>query len=291
MFDVKEYYEASSVEEAVRLLAEKENAKIIAGGTDLLIRSREGKLPEACFIGIGRIKELNQIEMDADGTISIGPTACFSKLENDEFILSHLPYLADAVGTVGGPQVRNKGTIGGNICNGAPSADSATTLFCLNATLQLRSLRGVRQVPITEFYLGPGRVVLESDEILEKILIKKEDYQGFGGKYIKFSQRKAMDIATLGCMAMLKGEEGCISELRLAYGVAAPTPVRCPKTEELAKGLELTEENITRIAESALSDVTPRDSWRGSKSFREHLVKENAKRAIRIAVATGGDHE
>ncbi len=82
MFDVKEYYEASSVEEAVRLLAEKENAKIIAGGTDLLIRSREGKLPEACFVGIRRIKELNQIEMESDGTISIGPTACFSKLEN-----------------------------------------------------------------------------------------------------------------------------------------------------------------------------------------------------------------
>lgn len=291
MFDIKNYKEALNLKDAITYLREDPDSIIIAGGTDVLIKVREGKLAGSSLIGIHKIDDLKGIYKEANGDIHIGPLVCFTQLEEDEIIKGNIEYLGNAGGTMGGPQLRNVATIGGNVCNGATSADSGSMLVCLNAKMKLSSLEGERMVPISEFYMGPGKVDLMDGELLTDIIIKREDYEGFSGKYIKFSQRRAMDIATIGCSVMLKQEEGVITDLRLGYGVAAPTPVRCPKAEAFANGKEATVENAKAIGEKALEDVNPRDSWRGSKAFRQQLIKELAKKAIEELAGLGGGQD
>ena len=287
MYDIGKYKEATTVEEALKFLGEDPESIAIAAGSDVLIKIREGKLAGASLVSIIKIEELKNITKDEAGDIHIGPLVSFTQLEEDETIKANINYLGQAGGTMGGPQLRNIATIGGNVCNGATSADSGSTLVCLGAQLVLTDESGSRTVPIGDFYLGPGKVDLKPGELLTDIIIRRADYEGYEGKYTKFAQRKALDIATIGCAVMLKKNGSKIEDLRLGYGVASPTPVRCPIAEEFAKGLELTAENARAIGEKALEDVSPRDSWRGSKAYREQLIKVLAERAI-IEIAEGG---
>ncbi len=280
MYDIEKYMEALSVEEALDYLAENPDAVIIAGGTDVLIRLHKGKLAEAHLMGIGRIEKLKGINRDNNGDIHIGPLTTYSMLENDPVVLENIPFLSRAAGSVGGPQIRNTATIGGNLCNGAPSADSAPVLMCLNAVLTLQSAGGKRTVPIRDFYTGPGRVLLHKGEMLTCISVQKSDYKGCKGEFFKFSQREAMDISTLNCAVSVWVENSCFSDMRIAYGVAAPTPVRCETAEKKAKGMEVTRENIGIIGKAVLEDIMPRDSWRGSKAFRLHLAEVMAVRNL-----------
>ena len=229
MFDIKSFYEASSVEDAVRALSADPDSEVISGGTDVLIRVREGKDAGKGLVSIHNIPELKGIEMEENGTILIRPATSFSHITNDPIIKKHLNMLGEAVDQVGGPQVRNTATIGGNICNGATSADSASTMCALNAVLTLQGPEGTRDVPITEFYTGPGRTVRKQNEVCTAFRIRREDYEGWEGHYIKYGKRNAMEIATLGCAVRVKLSEDkqVIEDVRLAYGVAAPTPIRC----------------------------------------------------------------
>ena len=285
MYNIASYIEAESVKQVVEILSNNENAQIIAGGTDVLIKTREFKkgYVNRDLVGITRIEELLGIKLDENENVIIGAAMTFTNVEEHPIINEKVPSLGWAVGNVGGPQTRNAGTIGGNICNGATSADSASTLFAYNATLLIEGKNGRREVPVKEFYLGPGWVALEQGDVLVSIKIKKEDYEGYKGHYIKFSPRRAMDIATLGCSVALKEKDGIIEDLRIAFGVAGPTPLRAVDAEEFAKGKELNEETIEKIGEMCLSSSKARDSWRGSKAFREQLIKELPKRAIKIA--------
>ena len=198
MFDIKSFYEASSVEDAVRALSADPDSEVISGGTDVLIRVREGKDAGKGLVSIHNIPELKGIEMEENGTILIRPATSFSHITNDPIIKKHLNMLGEAVDQVGGPQVRNTATIGGNICNGATSADSASTMCALNAVLTLQGPEGTRDVPITEFYTGPGRTVRKQNEVCTAFRIRREDYEGWEGHYIKYGKRNAMEIATLG---------------------------------------------------------------------------------------------
>ncbi len=161
MYDIDKYKEAYSLDEAKDYLRENPDAVVIAGGTDILIRLHKGKMKDAHLLGIGRIEELKGISKDDSGNIDIGPLSTYTVLENDSVVLDNIPALAVAAGCVGGPQIRNTATLGGNLCNGATSADSAPVLMCLNASLTLDSSEGKRTVPIHDFYLGPGKVFLK----------------------------------------------------------------------------------------------------------------------------------
>ena len=204
MYDIGKFYQAADVEDAVRALVEDPEAVVISGGSDVLIKIREGKLAGCSLVSIHGIKELEGIRMEEDGTIVIGPATTFSHITNNDIIQKHIPMLGDAVDMAGGPQLRNIGTIGGNVCNGVTSADSASSLCCLDADLVLKGPDGVREVPISQWYTGPGRTVRNHDEVLTAIRIKKENYQGYGGQYIKYGKRNAMEIATLGCAVSVK---------------------------------------------------------------------------------------
>ena len=290
MYDIGKFYQAADVEDAVRALVEDPEAVVISGGSDVLIKIREGKLAGCSLVSIHGIKELEGIRMEEDGTIVIGPATTFSHITNNDIIQKHIPMLGDAVHMAGGPQLRNIGTIGGNVCNGVTSADSASSLCCLDAVLVLKGPDGVREVPISQWYTGPGRTVRNHDEVLTAIRIKKENYQGYGGQYIKYGKRNAMEIATLGCAVSVKLTEDKkhIQDLRLAYGVAAPTPIRCHTTEESVKGMETGEALAQAVGKGALEEVNPRSSWRASREFRLQLVEELGRRAVKQAVINAG---
>ena len=290
MYDIGKFYQAADVEDAVRALVEDPEAVVISGGSDVLIKIREGKLAGCSLVSIHGIKELEGIRMEEDGTIVIGPATTFSHITNNDIIQKHIPMLGDAVDMAGGPQLRNIGTIGGNVCNGVTSADSASSLCCLDADLVLKGPDGVREVPISQWYTGPGRTVRNHDEVLTAIRIKKENYQGYGGQYIKYGKRNAMEIATLGCAVSVKLTEDKkhIRDLRLAYGVAAPTPIRCHTTEEAVKGMETGEALALAVGKGALEEVNPRSSWRASREFRLQLVEELGRRAVKQAVINAG---
>lgn len=288
MFDIQAYMKADSVDHALALLAKHPDARLVAGGTDVLIRLRHGSTAFTQLVDIHGLEELRFITADATGTIRIGSGSVFTDLVQSDLIRAHAPILAEAADSVGGPQIRNMATIGGNICNGAPSADSAPALFVLNALLELKSQQGVRQVPVTDFYLGPSSVDLRPGELLTAILIPKKEYQGFAGHYFKYAMRKAMDIATIGCAVSLKTSGGRMTDFRIACGVAGPTPLRCPTAEKNAVGQIISDTLLTKISDAVPQDVSPRTSWRATREFRLHLISELAERVTRTALDRAG---
>ncbi len=291
MYDIIGYYEAETVSEATALLAENPKLRLIAGGTDLLIKMRGGQIEDAELLSLRKIKSLGTIRKAEDGTIVIGAMATFTQVFKDPILREMIPILTEAAISMGGPQIRNIATIGGNVCNGVTSADSASSLLALNAQLKLEDMNGERVVPIREFYLGPGKVALKPGEILTEILISLDDYQGFGGQYIKFAMREAMDIATLAVSVVCKLQGKTFDEVRIGLGVAGPTPLRCLEAEAFAQGKEVSAQTVAEIGKLAVNSARARTSWRASKEYREHLVEELVQRALKIAIVNAGGAE
>ena len=290
MYDIKALYEAGSVEEAVKLLCEHPEAQIIAGGSDVLVQIREGRRAGAELVSIYGIDSMRGICIDPEGAIRIGSLTSFSHIAADPVIRENIPVLGEAVSLVGGPQIRNIGTIGGNTCNGVTSADSASTLFAWDAVIEITGPEGVRRLPIQEFYIKAGKVDLKPGELQTAILIPKKSYEGYTGNYIKYAMREAMDIANLGCSVNVKLSEDkhVIEDARIAYGVAGPIPLRAATAEAAAKGRPADKKTVDAFAEVVLSDIHPRDSWRASKAFREHIAVEIARRALTKSILLGG---
>ena len=290
MYDMKALYEASSVENAVALRLEHPEAQIIAGGSDVLVQMREGKRAGAELISIYGLDELRGITIDADENIRIGSLTSFSHITRDPIIQKYINVLGEAVDMVGGPQIRNIGTIGGNTCNGVTSADSASTLHAWEAIVELTGPNGTRRVPIKDFYLKAKVVDIRDGEIQTAILIPKASYENTYGYYIKYAMRNALDIATNGCSVnvRLSADKKTFDRVRVAYGVAGPIPMRAPHAEEFLNGKAVTMENVEAFAQKVLEDINPRDSWRASKALRQHVAVESAKRCIIVSVKRAG---
>ena len=292
MYDMKALYEATSVENAVALRLEHPEAQIIAGGSDVLVQMREGKRAGAELISIYGLDELRGVRMDEDENIRIGSLTSFSHITRDPIIQKYINVLGEAVDMVGGPQIRNIGTIGGNTCNGVTSADSSSTLHAWDAIVELTGKNGVRRLPIHEFYIKAGKVDIrvEDGEIQTAILIPKESYDRCWGHYIKYAMRNAMDIATLGTSvnARLSPDGKTFERVRIAFGVAGPVPMRAVNAEAFINGKAVTLENIEAFGRKVLEDINPRDSWRASKAFRSHIAVESAKRCLIESVKLAG---
>ena len=295
MYDIKALYEAESVEHAIQLLTEHPEAQIIAGGSDVLVQMREGKRAGKELVSIYMIDEMRGVSYEEDGAIRIGSLTSFSHITNDPIIQKQINVLGEAVDIVGGPQIRNIGTIGGNTCNGVTSADSASTLHAWDAIVEITGPDGVRRIPIKDFYIKAGVVDLKPAEIQTAIIIPKAAYEGYYGHYIKYAMRNAMDIATTGCSVNVKLSEDkkTIEDVRIAYGVAGPVPMRAPSAEAVAKGNPVSTETIKTFAKTVLEDINPRDSWRAAKDFRQHIAVVLAERALKesIRLAGGGIDE
>ncbi len=290
MFDLDVFYEAKNVDDAVSALVKYENAEVISGGTDVLIRVREGKDAGRSLVSIQRIPEIVGVELRENGDLWIGSATNFHDITHNELIRRLVPMLGEAVDQVGGPQIRNVATIGGNICNGATSADSAASMTAYDAIVLLAGPNGRREVPITSFYTGPGRTVRDRCEVCTGFIIKKENYENHFGRYYKYGKRRSMEIATLGCSVVLAFAAGTeeICDCRIAYGVAAPTPIRCRRAEQYLVGKKGSDGTaVEEAVKLALSEVNPRTSWRASKEFRLQLISELLRRGITEVTALG----
>ena len=282
MFDMKELYEAQSLEDAVRLRVEHPEALIIAGGSDVLVQMREGKRAGAELISIFMIDALRGVRFDEDEAIRIGSLTSFSHIARDPIIQKHISVLGEAVGTVGGPQIRNIATIGGNTCNGVTSADSASTLHAWEAMVELTGPDGIRRIPIKEFYIKASTADIRPGEIQTAIIIPKESYENTCGCYLKYAMRNAMDIATLGCSVnvRLSPDKKTFERVRIAFGVAGPVPMRALLAEAAANGMPVVMETAEVFSKTILKDINPRDSWRAAKALRQQIAVELAKRAL-----------
>ncbi len=288
MFNFKSYTKADSIQEAIRLLEQNPEAHLIAGGTDVLVKLHKGKGQFHHLVDIHDIVELNFIDRNDDGDLVIGPLTCFTQVAESPLIRKHIPVLSGAILTIGGPQVRNMATIGGNLCNGVPSADSATPLIALNAVVTIEGQDGSRQIPLEDLFLGPGRVALEHHEIMTAITVTRANYDGYYGHFFKYAMRGAMDIATIGCSAVCKVESEILTDMRLAYGVAAPVPMRCRDTENKIRGRKISQQLLDDISEAVANDVRPRTSWRAAREFRLQIIATLARRVVKQAILNAG---
>jgi len=300
-----EYYKPLSIKEAIDLMGSLDNAKYIAGGTDVMVLVRQKKLAPANLISLRNISDLSYI--DTKNGLKIGGGVTHSEIVKNEFIRKHYSALSDATGKVGSKQIRNVATVGGNICNAAPSADSACPLLVLDANVVVVGKKGEREIPIDEFFMGPNKVALEAGEIVKGFHMP--DFgANTGSAYIKHTRRQAMDLPMIGIAARVTikisgSEVGCkdafctidsisnvikrledeklvCEDVRIAMGVVAPRPIRAKKAEAALKGKVISEALFEEIGEIAASESQPRDSIRGEAWYRREMVKVLTKRAI-----------
>lgn len=286
MYYVKDLFIPNTLEEALCTLSSNNTIIPIAGGTDILVKMRNKYMKDVSLLSLSHIPELFGISLQSDGTILIGAMSTFSEIAVNRIIIDRIPMLKTAALSMGGPQIQNVSTIGGNVCNGAVSADSAPALFALDAVLNLKSKTTTRSLPIRDFYIGPGKVARQPDELLISISIPPIPNKNWYCAYLKFSTRAAMDIATLGCAITCElTNEGNILRSSIALGVAGPTPVRCTVAEKYLEGKPPFQKAIVEASNLALQAATPRSSWRASKEYREALIKELVIEAFETALS------
>lgn len=282
MLDLKNVYTPSSLEEALALMAEQK-LRPLAGGTDLVVDLRNKVLDNTSVVALGRIEALRGIRREGD-SLCIGALTTFTEIINSELIASHAPVLAEAARTIAGPQIRNAATIGGNVANGAVSADSIPSLLVYDAVARIQSVEGTREVPLQDIFTGPGKTNLKQNELLTGLLLPVEELAGLKAHYIKYSVRKSMDLAVLGVAVGLSVKDGVIERLRCALGVAAPVPLRLLRDADWA-GRQPDEALVEEILAEIERSIQLRDSWRASKEYREHLVRVLIRDAFRHCLA------
>ena len=289
MYDIERYYKAQSVADAVQRLSAEPSARLIAGGTDVLVQLHHMSKKFRNLVDIHGLPELGGITRLDDGTIRIGSGSTFTQIIESPLVRQYIPALGQAVSNIAGPQVRNVATFGGNICNGANCADSAPISMVLGAELEIATLDGTRFTPLEGFYTGPGKVTLAHNEVAMAFHFKQAHYAKLGASFYKYAMRGAMDISTINCAAACRVEDGCFRLLKLAYGVAAPTPIRAKTAEAVALGKPVNAETLAAIRRAVVQDVAPRTSWRASKEFRMQIICTLAERVVAQAAQNAGD--
>jgi len=297
-----DYLKPKTFDEALSLLAKYgEKAKLIAGGTDVIVMIKQKAIAPDVLISLQGIPALDQ--MIYNGSLSIGPMVTHRAIEKSEVIKNNFSALADAVDDLGSVQIRNVATIGGNICTAAPSADTATPLLVLGTQVKIKSIKEERTVPIEEFFKGPGESVLKTGEMVKELSIPKP-LPNTGSAYYKLQRRLALDLPILGVSVLLsldknkvtcsdllctaspistilhkmEDDEIVCKDVRIALGVAAPTPMRALKAEALLRGKKLSDELLEETANIASQEAQPRDSLRGEAWYRKDMVRVLVKR-------------
>lgn len=288
MFDIATYHRATTLTDALSMLSANPEAKLLAGGTDVLIQLHHHNARYRHIVDIHELPQLHGIALTEDGRLRIGSATTFSEIIDNPLTRKHFPALCAAAASIAGPQIRNVATYGGNLCNGATSADSATPTLIYNAVLEVHSPAGVRFASMNGFHTGPGVVSLQHDEIVAAFLLPLPPEKNVGSAHYKYAMREAMDISTIGCAAFCQLKNGYVEELRLAFGVAAPTPVRCPHAELAAYHAPVSAQMLDAISEAVLQDVNPRSSWRANKAFRLHLIQTMTRKVVSEAIAAAG---
>jgi CO/xanthine dehydrogenase FAD-binding subunit len=269
-----DYQKVYSLQEALEAASCSKGASVfMAGGTDLLVHIKEGKIRPQCVIDVKGIHEMEGLVISGD-EFSIGALTCIRTLERTPSALERVPLLAQAAAKLGSVQVRHRATIGGNVCNASPSAEMAPALLALDAKAVICGMTGTRAIELSDFFLGPGSTVLGDGEVLTHLKIPLNRNRQ-GSVYYKLSTRKAMDLAFVGVAVLLGLEgDGQISKARIALGAVAPTPIRVPSAEKLLEGKVISLELARESAELAAQSCKPISDLRASAGYRREMVRE-----------------
>ena len=276
-----EYYQPQSVKEAYTLMERfGEKARYIAGGTDVIVRINQGAIRPDVLISLRGIDELRHITLDKG--LRLGGLTLFRDIERHPAVLKDFPALAQAVSVLANPQVRNVATVGGNLCNSAPSADCAPPLMVLEAEILLEGVNGVRSVPVEAFFIGPGENCMAPTEILKEVRIS-ENKTHTGMAFLKMG-RLSQDIAVVNCAALLVMDKKICVKCRLSVGAVAPVPRRLKRVEELVEGREITPELLDQVGSLVQGEVSPITDVRSTETYRRTVSGVLVKRAISEAL-------
>ena len=278
----QEYLSVTTIDEALRALAGRgAHARIVAGATDLILELERGARPDIdTLIDITRIPNLDQITLDSEGVIHLGPLVTHNQSASSPLLRERAFPLARAAWEVGAPQIRNRGTVAGNLITASPANDTITPLIALEAWVTLRSLKGQRQVPLREFYTGVRKTVLQPDEILVDIAFRAL-IANQHGTFIKLALRRAQAISVVNVAIILTGELPHLDSAVVTLGAVAPTIIHADEAEAFLKSSLLTEDTILRAAELAAKSAKPIDDIRGTAAYRREMVRILTLRGLR----------
>lgn len=263
----------------------KHKAAVVAGGTDLLVQMEDNRRALKYLINLKQIHSLRGINDNGAGELRFGALTTIRDIETSPLIRENFPILARAASLLGTIQVRNLGTVVGNLCNASPSADMAPALICLDAKLHIVGPNGKRLVMVEDFFTGPGQTVLEAGEIVAEIQIPHMKPHT-GSTYMKHTIRRVLDLAIVGVgvVVTLDPDGERLIDVKIALGAVAPTPMRAKKAEEMLRGSNLEENSIEKAAWVAAEEARPISDVRGSAEYRKHILKVLTKQAILAAV-------
>lgn len=273
------YIAAESLEDALKVKqARGAEARVIAGGTDLILRMRERVFAPELLL------DLRQVSLDTisshGGEMRLGAYVTLSQILADEQIAALFPALVGACRQFAGPPIRNRATLGGNLVNASPAADLAPALMAYDATIVLASAAGERELPLAEFFTGPGQTVMQMDEILTAVRLPLMP-PDTASRFIKLGQRRSMAIAVINLSTRLTlGAKGTVSDVRIVLGAAAPTPMRAVAAEAVLMGNELSDDRVEEAATTASKEISPITDVRASRNYRERMAQVLVRRAL-----------
>lgn len=277
-----EYIPVATITEAIEVLSrEGAKARLLAGGTDLVTRIRMGKedAPD-CMVSLRRVGELDYITAGEDGSLRLGALATLRHVEEDERVREKFAALAEAAGAVGSVQIRNVGTVVGNVCSASSAADTAIALLSLGARVKVIGPAGANEVDLTDFFTGARQNCLGSGEMVKEVCIPAPKERA-GGTFLRVSPRRAMDCSVAAVAATVAlGEEGQIDEVRIGLGAVAPTPIRAEAAEAVLKGETPGGEVLKAAGEAATQECQPIEDIRGGEEYRKQMVGVLVERAV-----------
>ncbi len=280
-----DYAAPTSLGEALTLLAgARGNARVLAGGTDLIVNMRVGRRKPGLVVDGKRIPELNELSLTADGLTLGAAVSCRRAYEHAE-VAKRYPALVDSMSLIGSVHIQGRATVGGNLCNAAPSGDSIPTLIALGAVARVLGPNGTREVPVEEFCVAPGKTCLADDELLVSVFIPAPTANS-GAHYLRFIPRNEMDIAIAGAgvSVVLDAAKQNFVSARIALASVGPTPIFAREAGALLAGKPISEDSIQLAADSAQAVARPITDMRGTIEQRKHLVKVLTARALRGAI-------
>lgn len=282
-----EYHSPNTIRDACKLLSKYKNkARVLAGGTDLIPNMHAGKYAPVHVVNIKSISGLDNIKLDKKNGLTLGPLVKLNELIYSDVIRDNYPILCEVAQLMASHQVRNLATLGGNLCNAAPSADTAPILIALDSTITITGAGGDRTLSLEEFFTGPGSTALDYGELLTNIQVPPIPSRT-GIAYIKHGTRKALEIAVVGVAALiqLEDESEVCKSARIIVAACAPTPLRIPAAEKLLIGKKLSAQNFELASETASEAVAPITDVRACDTYRREMVKVHSKRALELALS------
>lgn len=283
-----DYLRPRTLEECVRAFAEHgANARALAGGTDILVQMRAGRRTNGVLVDVKAVPELTELSYDPEDGLTLGAAVPCYRIYGDEAVRKAYPGLIDTVKMIGGTQIQGRASVGGNLCNAAPSADAIPALIALRATCRIASADGERRIRVEDFCTGPGRNVLGANEILVSLHLPSPAERS-GACYLRFIPRNEMDIAVAGAGVSVTLEGDSFADGRVALASVAPTPLLVADAGAALRGRKVSSEAIARAARAARAAARPITDMRGTAEYRRNLCEVLTRRALERAVRRAG---